>query len=208
MDKVSLGWRLRIQHVLRDTGASYRDLARLSGLNYTTIQAHLSGAAQSESLTFIRQVCEALNLSLQQALFGLQGKNSDIMQVPLLRDDQVSDWVNGKDTMIMIEQWLPHPSMLSDGLRVFAWKLPSSDLEPEWSPGCWLYIDPDDIPKKSDRRMVVARLETGSLLARWREVIADDIWLVPEKTVHQSVRLGNADIIGSVIGGIKASGRH
>ena len=205
MDNLSRGWRMRVKKALESEGISYRQLSIMTGLNYATIQSHLAGNLRNESLTFIRQVCEVVDMPLATALFGaVVSKDNQLSQVPLLPDEAVLPWATGQIPDEPIVTWLPHPTVLSGSLRLFGWQLSSSDLHPLWPIGSWLYVDPDKIPVAKERAVVLACIK-GNVVARWREVILGEIWLVPEREIYQACRLDDGQIIGSVIGGLKSS---
>ena len=205
MDECSRGWRMRLQRALESSGISYRALAEKTGLNYTTVQGHLSGTHRMESLTFIRQVCKVVGMPVAEAVFGSRTSEDGLLQVPLLSGKDPVAWVDGSEPEQPPETWLPCPMFTTGGLRTFVWQLTGSELAPDWPAGGMVYIDPDQQPSASGRHLVMAELENGELMVRWREIIAGEQWLVPERAIYQAVPLGSGRIVGLLIGGFKTT---
>lgn len=201
MDKSAEGWRLRLLAVMKERGLTYRDISELSGMQYSTVQKHLSGGVQFESLWFLRKVCSGAGIGMASVLFGVD-MEADIHRVPVLDDVGVEQWIANEPVRVSVTEWLPYPSMFRGGSRVFGWLVQSSGLSPQWPVGSWLYVDPELMPERSERRLVLVRMD-GGLLVRYRELIAGEQWLVPESQVHQACRLGVHAIIGTVLGGVK-----
>ncbi len=204
MDKTADGWLTRLASELHNRHLTYRQVAELSGIQYSTVQKHLSGSAQYESLWFLRHVCRGTGIPMAYVLFGVDNIEHEIQRIPVLNEAGVADWLAPKSKVLSVNDWLPYPSMFATGLRVFAWDVMTSDLEPHWPVGSLLYVDPELLPDRQLRRLVLARLPNGGLCARWREWLAGEEWLVPESEIHKAIPLDDGVIIGSVIGGVKS----
>ena len=204
MDKTADAWRSRLLSELKQRHLSYRKAATLSGMQYSTVQKHLSGNAQFESLWFIRNICRGTGIPMAMVLFGIEGIDEEVSRVPVLDDLSIEEWLAAEPLHCIVPQWLPYPSGFAGGLRVFAREVISSDLAPLWPVGSWLYIDPEIIPATNQRRLVLAQLDNSGYLVRWVEPLAGELWLVPETSIHNSVRLASGRILGSVIGGVKS----
>lgn len=205
MDKTADGWRLRLLAEIRKQTLSYRELSERCDMNYSTVHLHLTGKAKYESLWFVRRICRGTGISMPYILFGIDDTQHEINQVPVLTGKAINEWISGEPQKTMVKQWLPYPTMLTAGLRVFVWPVQSSDLAPEWPVSSWLYVDPDNQPETEDhqRRLVLAQLKNGYIV-RYLEWLAGEPWLVPKTEIHQACLLGDGRLLGTVIGGLRS----
>ncbi|MCG7915932.1 MAG: helix-turn-helix domain-containing protein [Candidatus Thiodiazotropha weberae] len=207
-DRDKQPWRKRVARILRQRGMTQKDLADAIGCSLAQVEKLMQGRARYYH-DFAESAAQVLQVSLAWVLDGLEPGD---VSCPLLNASTVeaflSDDLDVNDEgrvprLIQCSSWL-HP-----GSRTFCWEQALDDLDDGaggWREGDVLYIDPDAALTVDMGPVVLAKLDRGFIVRRWRTIAGDD-WLVPGNRVYNSIPVEEtgASILGLVLGGLRRS---
>jgi len=206
----------RLIEARKEAGLSQAGLAKLAGCGQTTVASIENGRNQgSTALARIAEVLHVEALWLSEGR-GEKRRSKDTTQpdpanvapaverqnrVPLVSWVQAGDWRHAADLLQPGEgyEWIETSLTIRD--HTFALRVQGDSMEPEFTHGMIVLVEPDMDPHPGD--YVIAR--NGSDEATFKQLIKDgtDYYLKPVNPRYPIKPLGTARIIGVVRESVK-----
>lgn len=180
--------------LLREKKIKPTELARHTKLPQPTVQRIVSGTTTHPHVTSLEPIAKYFSISVNQLLglepipwlFNKEYLSTQVRRVPLISWGNVTSWLD-KDHTDTQEN-----TIISDGVvgkKTFALTVNDSSMEPVFSIGTKIIIDPEKTPK--DRNFVIVKInDVNEVLLRQLIVDGADYFVKPlsKELMHSKLR--------------------
>lgn len=185
-----MNWQQRLEQLMAEKEWTQYDLAEASGYAQSNINRVMK-LKEPPSPKVQAKIAKAFGLTVE----ALLGDRQSFISVPVLKKNQIDDWLNG--VFIEPDQWLPSP-VNKPGL--FAFALNANDSQSSCPHGSVVILDP--VHELFVNHKILCRLQDGRTLVRHLTEASDSWFLTALQPGLPAIEVGNAQsftYLGTVI---------